>query len=354
VLIPIIELAVGIPVHGHLVWHQGIQGNDLSTAVADDVPVAKVGKLFKNVGLRDSIVQAEDFKAYLAHRRETGRFVERIGRVVGMTYQAALTNLGAIKSAFIPQVILFDEAGQLPLAHAAAIGTFHCGSVVFIGDDAQMPPIYHEKLVGSPLSVSVFEHLKKLYPSCGTVLDVTYRMNTEITRFVGDRYYQNRGVNLISDSNSIGNVLAACHYPWMSESGRSIEFVLCENAGATDENRVEAAAVVALVKKLLGDGLAADRMAVITPYRRQSRLVSKILREEADGYGLLPLVDTVERLQGQDVDVLIATFATDNAAYFVQQQAFLMNPNRLNVMFSRATSRVCVFGSAIIREMLAL
>ena len=67
-----------------------------------------------------------------------------------------------------------------------------------------------------------------------------------------------------------------------------------------------------------------------------------------------PLVDTVERLQGQDVDVIILSFAVDDEVYFAEQRAFLMNHNRLNVMFSRATSKVVVVSSQLVKEEMAM
>ena len=164
-------------------------------SVDKDIPIVKIGKHFKNLDLEGTVVQDETFSVYLQKRKEAGFFGEE-GHVVGMTFQAALTNLGKRRSAFTPQIVLFDEAGQIPLAHAAAVGQLGGGSVVFIGDDAQMPPIYHPKLTSDPLSISVFERIKALYPTHGRVLNVTYRMNKRITRFVGDCFYRPRGIEL--------------------------------------------------------------------------------------------------------------------------------------------------------------
>jgi DNA replication ATP-dependent helicase Dna2 len=257
-----------------------------------------------------------------------------------MTFQAALTNLGKRRSAFTPQIVLFDEAGQIPLAHAAAVGQLGGGSVVFIGDDAQMPPIYHPKLESDPLSVSVFERIKALYPRCGRILNVTYRMNKRITRFVGDCFYRPRGIELECSEFS-----AKRHI-----DDPEIEFVECSSAGSTDENAVEARKAVDIANKYLDSGLPPDRLAIITPYRHQVRLVRKLLNESRQDCSDIPLVDTVERLQGQDVDVIILSFSVDDAVYFAAQEPFLMNRNRLNVMFSRATSKVVVVSSRLVQD----
>lgn len=280
--------------------------------------------------------------------------MNRVGSVVGMTFQSALTNLGEIKSAFVPQMILFDEAGQLPLTHGIAIGAFRCGSIVFIGDDAQMPPIYQPSLSGSPLSKSLFEYIKCRYPNTGSVLNITYRMRQELTDYVSRRYYEPNGVFLQSAKDSVGNRLVQSNPLWLRNSSCAIEIVECKSPGACDENLVEAMAIASRMKSLIGLGLNIDRLAVITPFRRQARLILKVAKEHLPDVDKLPLIDTVERLQGQDVDVLLASFATDSVQYCAQQQAFLKNPNRLNVTLSRATSRVVVFASPMIRSMLNL
>ena len=308
-------------------------------SVDKDIPVVKIGKRFKNLDLDETVAQDETFSAYLQKRKAAGFFGEE-GHVVGMTFQAALTNLGKRRSAFTPQIVLFDEAGQIPLAHAAAVGQLGGGSVVFIGDDAQMPPIYHPKLESDPLSVSVFERIKALYPTHGQVLNVTYRMNKRITRFVGECFYRPRGIELECSEFSANRHI----------DDPEIEFVVCSSAGSTDENTVEARTAVDVANKYLDSGLSPDRLAIITPYRHQVRLIHKMLNESRRDCSNIPLVDTVERLQGQDVDVIILSFSVDEEVYFSVQKSFLMNHNRLNVMFSRATSKVVVISSQLVQD----
>ena len=305
-----------------------------------DIPVVKIGKKFKNVDLVPEVDTAESLSEYLDKRKERGHFYGDVGNVIGMTFQSALYCLGKRRSPLIPQIILFDEAGQVPLTHAVAVGTFGCGSVVFIGDDVQMPPIYHEKLRNNPLSKSVFEQIKALYPSHGEVLSVTYRMNPTISSFVSDMFYCPRKIELVSAPCTSNNHI----------DDPIIEYVECSCPGATDENEVEAEFAVNTAKKYLNRGIPIRRLAIITPYRRQVRLVHKSLRMEMPENADLPLVDTVERLQGQDVDVIILTFAVNDCDFFKVQRDFILNHNRLNVMFSRATSKVVVISSRLVRE----
>ena len=186
----------------------------------------------------------------------------------------------------------------------------------------------------------VFEQIKAIYPSHGEILSVTYRMNPTISSFVSDRFYRPRGIKLVSAPNTNANLI----------DEPIIEYIECSCPGATDENEAEAEAAVNAAKKFLNHGISARRLAIITPYRRQVRLAHKLMRMAMPEDAVLPLVDTVERLQGQDVDVIILTFAVDNGDFFRAQRDFVLNPNRLNVMFSRATSKVVVVSSGIVRK----
>ena len=66
--------------------------------------------------------------------------------------------------------------------------------------------------------------------------------------------------------------------------------------------------------------------------------VHEVLEQEA-----APLIDTVERLQGQDVECIIISFATSDSNYIAGVKSFLFNPNRINVMLSRAKTKVVIY-----------
>ena len=87
-------------------------------------------------------------------------------------------------------------------------------------------------------------------------------------------------------------------------------------------------------------------VAVITAFRKQVKLI----REEWDKAGkpLEILIDTVERLQGQDVDVVIISTSVSDINYLKTVGSFLYMPNRLNVMISKAKSKVVIIKSPIV------
>lgn len=107
-------------------------------------------------------------------------------------------------------------------------------------------------------------------------------------------------------------------------------------------NEEEADYISKIIKAAVDSGMSIDNMAVIMPYRRQVKTIREYLHK--DEYlgpdAKQPLIDTVERLQGQDVDLIIISTCVTDPVYFNANRGFLTNPNRLNVMFSRAKKKV--------------
>ena len=56
-------------------------------------------------------------------------------------------------------------------------------------------------------------------------------------------------------------------------------------------------------------------------------------------------VDTVEKYQGQQREIMICSYVLGNEEYINMEEEFIYNPNRLNVMISRARFKVIVLAS---------
>ena len=76
------------------------------------------------------------------------------------------------------------------------------------------------------------------------------------------------------------------------------------------------------------------------------KTIREVVKEETGVSDIL--IDTVERLQGQDVEIIILSFATSSPIYIEKMKTFLFNPNRLNVMLSRAKKKVIIFSSPVV------
>ena len=83
-----------------------------------------------------------------------------------------------------------------------------------------------------------------------------------------------------------------------------------------------------------------------SPHRAQNNAISARLSALLEGSDHeLPLIDTVERVQGAERDVIIFGFTTSDRDYVTS--GFLNNPNRFNVVMTRARKKLIVIGSKV-------
>ena len=317
-------------------------------------PISKIGSKLKSDNVDKSICIYEKYSKYQAAYKKRPAYRGRNADVVGMTLQSAIINLGLLHTSFRPSIIFVDEASQLTLAEASVLGVFGASSIVFFGDDKQMPPIFHEKQQSDELSVSIFSHIIHLYPSFEGKLRVTYRMNEDITQCVSSNFYEPFGEKIIASDFSKNRSLQI-QGPHLDQrikkllsSGSSIETIDVSTTHTWEDSNPEEADFIAnLVEHALSLGIDAKDIAVVTPFRRQVLAIRTSLRSKLNSD--IPLVDTVERLQGQDVDLVILSFSVTDDDFYRQTMNFLLNRNRLNVMISRAKKKVVIVKSEIIQ-----
>ena len=312
----------------------------------------KVGAELKSDELDDTILKLEKFSEYYEYSYKNRR-KKRTGHIIGMTIWGAITHLGLHHHAhFRPYIALVDEASLMPLSYATILGKT-APSVCLFGDSQQMPPIFRPELESNEYSISILDYCSKRVDGVPVaVLNTTYRMNETITNVVSKSFYEPHGICLRSAETIAEN---SFHSTYMDSMGYKESFVFVDPILSTphcqEENEGEADAVIEMVEALLEEGKRSDDIAVITPFRKQVRLLREKAKEVIS-QEVLPLIDTVERLQGQDVDCIILSFASSDEGYIIEIHDFLFNSNRLNVMISRAKSKVIIFGSEVIQQRL--
>ena len=324
--------------------------------MAPKTAIFKIGEQLKAEELGDGILKCGNFKEYSEYCR-INRKKKKSGHVVGMTIWGAITFLGLHQHThFRPYFALVDEASQMPLSYASILGKC-ASSICLFGDSKQMPPIFRPELEGNELSISILDYCAKILQAPTVALNMTYRMNKEITQYVSSHFYEPEIVLQSSDDSA--NRLFANVAPLRVEKNNiHHEHLLQEQSiirasyddmlanHATDYNAHEAKEAAEYVGAALELGLTIEDVAVITPYRAQVKLIRQYVIDKFTALGLdashLPLIDTVERLQGQDVELIIISMCTTDEKYFEQNKDFLLNPNRLNVMISRTKSKVVI------------
>ncbi len=239
---------------------------------------------------------------------------------------------------------VFDEAGQLPIPHALT-GMLRAHRWLFFGDHQQLPPVVSTAGADRGASVSIFEHRHERYGS--HLLDTTYRMNDGVCRVVSDSFYGGR--------LHPAPAAAARRMPFVP-GGRlddvldpelPVVWLRVDHRQPGARSQEEANAVADVVEDLVRrHGVKAADVAVIAPFRAQVRLLrSAIQHKLLPGFDEL-VVDTVERVQGQEREVVVVSLTAGDAAESKGRGAFHLTLNRLNVALSRARTKAILVASS--------
>lgn len=300
-------------------------------------------------------------------------------------------------------LVLIDEASQMDVGHAV-VG-LSClaagGAVVVAGDPKQLPPIHPaeppagiEAMVGS-----VYGYLADLHGVPSVMLEENYRSNAEIVGFTRRAGYRDTlrawspslALNLVSPLPTSRPSDWPDALPWSDAWSRLLDpaqATVClvhADARSSQWNRFEADVVAAVVRLLhgrLGRALSGERAApsgnvrdatgvpydaagfwrrgvgVVTPHRAQQGLIVRRLQSafsplEGPHDMVRAAVDTVERFQGQQRDVIVASFALGDPDLVGDEEEFLLGLERFNVMVSRARAKVVVLISETVVRHLA-
>ena len=106
--------------------------------------------------------------------------------------------------------------------------------------------------------------------------------------------------------------------------------------------------VVDLVVMLLESGVPPESIGVISPYRAQGREIRNLLRRVVPNRDSLRaiVVDTVERMQGQEREVILVSLATSSPHFAAELADFFFQPQRLNVTITRPRTKLIIVGSS--------
>jgi hypothetical protein len=288
-------------------------------------------------------------------------------------------------------ILLIDEASQMDVAHSVVCFTKLApdASVVVVGDDLQMPPIHKveppkgvEHLLGSIYDFYV--RYRGAAPEANTIprvmLDRSFRSNREIIEFVREAGYGDQLEAAYPDlrigfekapssdrpSDWPDDLEWSDKYDFILQPEEPLVAVINSDIYSSQRNQEEADLVVSLVRRLYDRGLLdiEDRnerpyspsaffergVGICTPHRaQQAAVLDGLFRhlplQEVDQETMYNSVDTVERFQGQEKAVMIASFGLGDADQIGAEEEFLYSLNRFNVIASRAKAKLIVLVS---------
>jgi DNA replication ATP-dependent helicase Dna2 len=246
-------------------------------------------------------------------------------------------------------VVLFDEASQITLP-LAIMGMLAGSKYIFIGDENQLPPVsvLSDQQV---VQASIFAYLAG--QGNETMLNVTYRLNDILSEWPSRTFYRQE---LKPSQAAAGRRLKLSDKPsrWdfvLDPASPAVFLDLCHRNSTVRSPR-EAEIVVELVLALLEHDVSPEEIGVVVPYRAQSRLIRSLLRHTMMDEGIWSkiVVDTVERMQGQEREVIVVSLTTASPAFAAQLSDFLFQPQRLNVAVTRPRTKLVIVGSHHILE----
>ncbi len=289
-------------------------------------------------------------------------------------------------------LIVLDEASQLDVGTSTlAIGGLATnGGVVVAGDPKQLPPIHQAQapLGLEPFVGPVFTYLQERHQIPPAVLNTNYRSNSTIVS-LGQAagyppglvaYSGALALDFLSPPATTGTPPTnwPAHLFWTPEwstllnPAQPCSLFVYDEGRSSQWNPFEAEAVSSLVWLLAGcmssqlaneldrTGAVKPRsiapysavdfwakgVGVVTPHRAQQALVisglQRLFSPAVPASTIRESVDTVERFQGQQRDVMIATFALGDPDAISDEDEFLLSLNRFNVMASRARAKLIV------------
>jgi DNA replication ATP-dependent helicase Dna2 len=276
-------------------------------------------------------------------------------------------------------LLLLDEASQVPVAAAAAYFLLLKpeGHVVLAGDHKQLGPIYgfavHDS--GHGLFDCIFTYMRETHGQQPVALEQNYRTNLEIAAWPKARFYSEGYEAFFPQRRLHLSLPPPCGHPpvpWPSSLPWSDLFLTLLDPAMpvtvisyaaqtfTLSNPFEAQLVASLAylyRCLLhreGQGANdrafwANALGIVTPYRAQMATIRNLLVEAA-GMPMdpPPFVDTVDRFQGQERDLMIASYVVADRDFVASEEAFILNPRRFNVTLTRARSKFIMFVSEAI------
>ena len=271
-------------------------------------------------------------------------------RVVVSTALSFLGHLNLLTLKSFTTAIV-DEASQLLDPHLVGILS-HMERFILIGDHYQLPAVVAQSPMDTRLTdelpgeaalrqagftdlrMSLFERLWRRYedacPEALGKLTEQGRMHEAVQRFPNQRFYADALTTLTTQQQAPAHFDAE-RMAALPPSMRPVAEILSESRlvfipttttatayVATRSDATEVARVVALVRilrRLYGAAYQPNEsIGVISPWRAQVAAIRTAL-DHADLDVEPPLVDTVERYQGSERDVVIISFATSSADY---------------------------------------
>ncbi len=304
--------------------------------------------------LREAV--ANDMPAY---QQEEDQLVSK-ARVVGCTLAKFSMSPTLLKNGF--DAVIVDEASMALMPYVALAASRAAAHVILAGDFMQLPPIAvsEEPLAERWLQRDVWRvhgipeavHARTPLPNVA-ILSTQYRMHPALCATVSDMFYQSRlrSADEVRERTAPLAELGVCPGHSICAVDTSPLAPRCYREGDAGTSRlslVDAIVAICVAANASVDGQA--RVAVITPYAAQARLMRTLARELGFASERMS-VSTVHRFQGSQQDIVVFVpaegYPQPRIGFLSEMHALdteSIAARLLNVAISRARGKVILVG----------
>ena len=283
--------------------------------------------------------------------------------------------------------VLVDESSQVDvptsLLFMTALAENACMTVV--GDNLQMPPIHKATVPEGCKNIigSLYDFYTSHHGVQPVMLDRNFRSNQEIVEFTQNAGYETlhahhphlrvhypSGLSAVAPEGWPDMLVFDQAFSTILDAESPLVCIIHQDGMNAQSNKFEAQVTAALVRTLYGtlsaelsknpvhvpaavpyagDDFFKRGVGIVTPHKAQQAEVIRLLEEamppEVTKQAIRNSVDTVERFQGQEKDVMIATFALGDPDAIALEEEFIFGLERFNVIASRAKAKMVVLVS---------
>lgn len=262
-------------------------------------------------------------------------------------------------------LVALDESSMMPVPQMIVPGsaTVDGAQLLVSGDHRQMPPVQQHdwdredrriiEEVAPHLSTMDFFRLFTTKDSYGMAespeevevpqffpipldkLARTYRCNKTIAEFLRRLIYIQDNIGYYSEEKY---EIETTPHPRAGvrravDGNSSLVLLVHEERQSQQSNPYEVTIIDSIIE---GIDTSEEGMGVVTPHNAQRGRLRGKLRDRIS----TDSIDTVERFQGGEEDIIIVSACVSDPDYIRREAGFILSPNRLNVAMSRARKKL--------------
>jgi DNA polymerase alpha-associated DNA helicase A len=204
-----------------------------------------------------------------------------------------------------------------------------------------------EKLLGRPSSIAnILLEQSRMHPAISELVSNTFYAG----KLIASDRVKARRATVATDVSFPATPIVVVNLPALSVSRKK---AFERQVKKSYRNDTEATALLAALRQLHPIHIAGERaptLVILSPYAAQVDHFETSLRHRIDGDGRLfgfesPRHDgkffyTSDSFQGGEADVVVASLVRNNALVGTRALGFIRNPQRMNVLFSRARQKL--------------